>query len=698
VDRETEKELNPILKSKFRVWFDRGYGIGRVRRYRKTIRFCIGILFSKSILVPAIFAEQNTVELPPFHVSAYWIIDTLSDYAGSATLLDANDIREAGAANLGEILESQAGVVMRSSSGNPASAQVDLRGFGENSGLRTLILVDGMPLNRPDMGTPSWLEIPVGQIERVEVLRGSHTARFGSQAMGGVINITTRLGSTTDKPQTTVETAGGDNGTFIGRISHHRQWSGIHTSSTFEHNLSDGYRDHSGFESTAMQINAGGTLSNDWHWRAGIRGLSNEMELPGPLTTARYRDNPRQSFYKEFDQHHDYFSKSKHAGAHFNIRRDIGPDTDIRLRGAYTFRDSQWNMGRGSHTNNSVHSWRLSPEWSNRDGMGEWIIGAEAHRDELEISQYLDRQRQSPRGEGELSREMFAAFVHREQTWSERWKTNLGLRVESIAIDARAADFLTPGNQTINFQEALSDDGWALDANLLFNPRRDLKTWLRYNRSYRFPVTDEIAAYQGFPLSEPFNASLGAETGDNIEVGLLHEKGPYSVRLNLFAMWLDGEIHYDFVRNLNVNGRPTRRIGTEWSFLYRGDSFDWTVFYTLQESTYRRGEHRGNRVPLVADHRLGIIGKYRLSKQISLQGEYIWSSSAPEGNDYENTRVSLPSWQVVNALVAYQASEQWRIYLRVQNLLNEQYATLKFTSLWYPAPGRHFRAGVQYHF
>lgn len=642
--------------------------------------------------------KSQSIDLPPFYVNAYWVIDTLSDYAGSATILDSVTISEAGAANLGELLESQAGVVMRSSSGNPASAQVDLRGFGENSGLRTLILVDGMPLNRPDMGTPSWLEIPIGQIERVEILRGSQTARFGSQAMGGVINITTRLGSGTDSPQTSLEIVGGDNATFISRLSHNRQWSKIKTSSTFEHNRSDGYRDHSGYESTAMQINVGGYFAENWQWRAGIRALTGEMEIPGPLTTARYRDNPRQSFYKEFDQHHDYFSENKHAEAHFNIRRQIGTNTDIYLKGAYTYRDSKWNLGQGSHTNNSVNSWRLNPEWRLGNDSGQWYAGMEGHYDYLDITQFLDLQRQTPRGEGDLDRVMFAAYAQRQQEWTEKWQSNLGLRVETVSLDAHAADFLSPGNQTINFQESQTDNGWALDANLLFSPRQDTKSWLRYNRSYRFPVTDEIAAYQGFPLSEPFNAGLGAETGNNIELGMLHERGSYSTRLNFFAMWIDGEIHYDFERNLNINGRPTSRIGAEWSITYRGDSFDCTLFYTIQESKYREGEYRGNRVPLVSDHRLNLVGRYKLNNHFSIQAEYIWSSSAPEGNDYDNTRNPLPSWQVVNILASYQPSDNWRFYFRIQNLFDEKYATLKFTGLWYPAPGQHYRVGIQHHF
>ena len=57
-------------------------------------------------------------------------------------------------------------------SGAPADAEIHLRGFGEGSGSRVLVLVDGLRLNRPDMGGINWLQVPLSAVERVEVLRG----------------------------------------------------------------------------------------------------------------------------------------------------------------------------------------------------------------------------------------------------------------------------------------------------------------------------------------------------------------------------------------------------------------------------------------------------------------------------------------------------------------------------------------------
>ena len=70
--------------------------------------------------------------------------------------------------------------------------QVAMRGFGDNSGLRVLILVDGIPYNPPDMGGISWLGIDPGELELVEVLRGGQTVLYGNHAVSGVIKLRTR--------------------------------------------------------------------------------------------------------------------------------------------------------------------------------------------------------------------------------------------------------------------------------------------------------------------------------------------------------------------------------------------------------------------------------------------------------------------------------------------------------------------------
>ena len=71
---------------------------------------------------------------------------------------------------------------------------VGMRGFaGRGSGqARTLILLDGQPLNNSYTGTVNWSLLPVSEFERVEVVRGPFSSLYGGNAMGGVINLITR--------------------------------------------------------------------------------------------------------------------------------------------------------------------------------------------------------------------------------------------------------------------------------------------------------------------------------------------------------------------------------------------------------------------------------------------------------------------------------------------------------------------------
>lgn len=67
------------------------------------------------------------------------------------------------------------------------SANVVLRGMGEIPG-RTLILYDGMPMNKADTGTTNWDLFQPEDIERIEIVRGPASVLYGSNAMGGVIS------------------------------------------------------------------------------------------------------------------------------------------------------------------------------------------------------------------------------------------------------------------------------------------------------------------------------------------------------------------------------------------------------------------------------------------------------------------------------------------------------------------------------
>ncbi len=85
-----------------------------------------------------------------------------------------------------------------------------MRGFGDASVTRVLVLVDGRRVNRPDLAGTNWLQVPVEDVERVEVVRGPASVLYGDHAVGGVINIITKKGG--EKLSVTASGMGGSFG------------------------------------------------------------------------------------------------------------------------------------------------------------------------------------------------------------------------------------------------------------------------------------------------------------------------------------------------------------------------------------------------------------------------------------------------------------------------------------------------------
>ncbi|MCC6858886.1 MAG: TonB-dependent receptor [Bryobacterales bacterium] len=113
----------------------------------------------------------------------------------SATVVSAQEIAIRNVQTVDQALDSSPGVYPNRGKGyQDTQAGVGMRGFaGRGTGQgRTLILIDGQPLNDPYTGQLIWTSLPVEEVERVEVVRGPFSALYGNNAMGGVVQILTR--------------------------------------------------------------------------------------------------------------------------------------------------------------------------------------------------------------------------------------------------------------------------------------------------------------------------------------------------------------------------------------------------------------------------------------------------------------------------------------------------------------------------
>ncbi len=135
-------------------------------------------------------AEPVPYRLDDIIVTATRIPEKRKDIPNAVVVLDKKDIQISGATNIGELLANESGVDWQTS-GNygGASQEIHIRGMRGNA---TQVLVNGVNVNSPSLGLADIGKIPIDNIERIEIVKGSGSLLYGSGAMAGTINIITK--------------------------------------------------------------------------------------------------------------------------------------------------------------------------------------------------------------------------------------------------------------------------------------------------------------------------------------------------------------------------------------------------------------------------------------------------------------------------------------------------------------------------
>ncbi len=145
--------------------------------------------------VPLLKGQTVTVTLNPITVTASRLTQPTDQVPFSVRLIEGSDLRLAPTSTLDGALRAAPGFSLfrRSDSltANPTAQGVSLRGIGPSGASRTLILLDGVPLNDPFGGWVSWSKVPRESISRSEIVFGGGAIPWGNSALGGVVQLLT---------------------------------------------------------------------------------------------------------------------------------------------------------------------------------------------------------------------------------------------------------------------------------------------------------------------------------------------------------------------------------------------------------------------------------------------------------------------------------------------------------------------------
>ncbi|OLY93788.1 vitamin B12 transporter [Cnuella takakiae] len=212
-------------------------------------------------------AQRDTTALDEVVVTANRFAQKQSNTGKVVSVITTQQLQRSGGKDLAQLLSEQAGITLNSANANPGKDKsLFLQGASSNY---TLILLDGVAVNDPSAtgGTFDLRLLPIDQIERIEILKGSQSTLYGSNAIAGVLNIITKKATSTT-PTINGLLAYGSYNTFRGNANVSRKGKVLDYSVNYERYSTDGISealdttgkagfDKDGFQRNALQANLG---------------------------------------------------------------------------------------------------------------------------------------------------------------------------------------------------------------------------------------------------------------------------------------------------------------------------------------------------------------------------------------------------------------------------------------------------------
>ena len=220
--------------------------------------------FSHAQTVTGTASTSTTAgSLPVTVVTATRVEQPITDVVADITIVDRETIERSGATGLADVLGRLPGVLFARNGGPAATTSVYVRGAESRF---TAVFIDGVRVDSQSTGGASWNAIPLSQIDRIELVRGPAASVYGSDALGGVIQIFTRKGEAGFAPS--VEVGIGSHGTRKLAASLSGQQGSVDYSLGASRETSDGFNaqpdsnpDEDGYTNTAFSGRLGWQLN-----------------------------------------------------------------------------------------------------------------------------------------------------------------------------------------------------------------------------------------------------------------------------------------------------------------------------------------------------------------------------------------------------------------------------------------------------
>ena len=590
-----------------------------------------GLTLSLTVINSINAAEQEQQEA--VIVTATRTAQTADESLASVSIITRDDIEQSQAPNITDLLRLQAGIDVARSGGPGQQTGLFLRGTNSN---QTLVLIDGVRAASATTGAFAWQHLSLTDIERIEIVRGPRGSLYGSDAIGGVIQIFTRknkgahvrgqVGSYNSK-LAEAGIGGGDKVQYSLNVTT-QETDGV---SATNDKLPYFNPDDDGYENTSASGRLLFPLGNNTELRFSAWYANSETEYDDYIV-----DSSNSTFDARLvNQTTSRWSQTLSVG----LSRDDIEDDSLFGQGEI---DTERLMADWQHNITLSYNHLLTAGLS--------TLEDQARNDDLtfNVTNFDNSVRNN------------AAFVQLQSQLGEH----------NFNLSGRVDDHETYGDHTTG------NIAWG------FNPISELRLLASYGTGFRAPSLND--------LYYPFfgNPTLEAETSESIELGLRYKHNKHqNIRLSAYRNDIENLIAYDFVSMRAENINNARIDGLELEYNYSQPNWSLLAALTLQNAIDKSDN---SDLPRRPREKFSLQLHRGLSNEGSVGLEWLYVGERQDRTLSGNKM--LDPYHLINLSGVVKMTRNLFMEARIDNLFDEDYEQV----YGYNTPGLSVFVGANY--
>lgn len=604
----------------------------------------------------SVWAAESNDEvyiLPDVVVTATRTEQQVDKVPASVTVLQGEDLQERHQDNLGEVLRIVPGVDINNYSGGVG--YTNLNSFRINGSNNVLYMVDGINMNAAGVNPPMTTMKNMDGIDRVEVMKGAASTLYGSGAIGGVVNVITRVPD--EGMRTTMRVIGGSYDQEQYKVMNEGQEGNVYWRASYQKDLMGSYKDAHGLtipqhlDSHTTSFMVGSDINADNNvmfsydsYRANVKYADSNNNLTNIRRGHEANDSFRGIWKQMINERLSHQLYMLHN--HYDTTYD-GYNTDIKTVAI----GDQVTYALANHTLIGGIDWR-------QDKVGSLGDSFEMIRD----------------------KKLSNTSVYVQDTWefAPKWTLTPGVRVD------HHSEFGTHTSPHI----ALGYD---------VNDKTNI--YLAYNEYFLAPTP-----YQLFSQNYG-NPNLKPETGHEIDFGVHHQFSNYLWgNVNFFTRHSTDKIDFNYInwKYANVDSEKARGFSLDLrKQITQHLSATVAYTYTHIDGTSNRAANANGYVP---KHSVNFSLGYNDEKwDAHLDVRGVIDRPGRSVSDDKGDFFPKSTYWITNISANYRVNDDFTIFGRVNNIFDVYYAEMSNVAYggsrdWWTMPGRNYQLGVEVSF